>query len=71
VTATDLFIVGCLVLYLAALSLFTYYAQQNSQPARRVAADLVDAPQVAAGWRELADAVCAPRPEEVWDVEAH
>jgi len=61
-TSTDLFIVGCLVLYLAALSLFTYYAQQNSQPARRLAEELVESTAVDAGFYELAQAVCAPRP---------
>jgi hypothetical protein len=62
-----LFITGCLALYVAALALFTYYSCQNSQPARAVA-DLVESPAVTAGWRELADAVCGPRPEEVSDV---
>lgn len=32
---------------------------------------LLDSPAVAAGWRELADAVYGPRPEEVRDVEAY
>lgn len=31
---------------------------------------LLDSPLVAAGFRELADAVCPPRPVEVRDVEA-
>jgi hypothetical protein len=34
VTSSDVFIVGCLVLYLAALALFICYARQNSQPPR-------------------------------------
>lgn len=34
-TANDLFVINSLVLYLSALSLFAYYAAQNSQPTRR------------------------------------
>lgn len=64
----DFLIASAVALYFAALVMSIRYSRQNSQPARHVAADLVDAPQVAAGWRELADAVCAPRPEEVRDV---
>lgn len=40
-SSNDLFIVGCLVLYVATLSLFTRYSCQNSQPARPVAVEEV------------------------------
>ena len=66
-TANDLFVIGSLVLYLSALLLFAYYAAQNSQPARRAVDELVESPAVAAGWRELADAVYGPAGGEVRD----
>lgn len=63
-------IVGSVVgLYFAALVMSVHYSCQNSQPAERLASELVESPVVAAGWRELADAVYGP--EEVRDVEAH
>lgn len=65
----SIFIPAAVALYFAALALFLHYSCQNSQPARDVA-ELLDSPAAAAGYRELADAVCGPRPEEVRGVEA-
>lgn len=66
--STDLFAVGCLVLYVATLALFAHYSRQNSQPARREVAELVESPAINAGWLRLAKDVTGPRPGEVRDV---
>ena len=61
-------VVGTAVLYVVVVAGAVRYACQNSQPAERLVAELVVSPLVEAGFQELLDAVCGPRPQEVSDV---
>jgi hypothetical protein len=62
--------VGTAVLYVVVLAGALRYARQNSGGTSAFAEQVLISPLVDAGFRELGDAVCGPRPEEVRDVEA-